>query len=190
MEVTSAMFNKFKFLGSIITPDGESFPEIKARLGQARSVASNLADVWKSRELSLELKKRMAKALVWSVALYGCESWALRKREEDMINAFEMWVWRRLLRVSWRDRRTNDWVRSRIGAREEELLREIKRRKIKKYRHWKRRASSLVIATVEGEIGAKGRRGRRKVEWADNISQWEGGMESAWRRAWREPTVL
>ena len=119
-------------------------------------------------------------ALIWSVALYGCGSWALRKKEERMIQVFELWLWRRVLRVSWRDRKTNEWVRTTIGVPENEgLLEMVKKRKLAKYDHWKRRGDSLVLATIEGEVCAKARRGRQKFEWVDNIRSWRDGMENA-----------
>ena len=136
--------------------------------------------MWKSKDLSLCLKVKLAKALVWSIALYGCESWSLRKSEERLIESFELWLWRRVLRISWQDMKTNDWVRKAIDVPEEEsLLEMVKRRKLRKYDHWKRRGDSLVLATVEGEVCAKGRRGRRRCEWIDNIRNWREGMNNA-----------
>ena len=183
---------KMKFLGSYVTPDGDSTTDIKSRIGMAKAITSNMADVWKSTELNLKLKVRLAKALVWSVALYACETWTLRKQEERMIEVFEMWLWRRVLRVSWTERRTNEWVRERVGVREEHgLLREVRRRKIRKYRHWKRRGESLVMASVEGEAEGRGRRGRRRMEWMSNIVASEGTVEVAHKNAReRRPTAL
>ena len=87
--------------------------------------------VWRSSELSLSLKKRLVKALVWSVALYGCESWTLRRSDGVMIAAFEMWVWRRILRINWHDKQSNEWVRTRLGlAAKNELLAAIRKRKL------------------------------------------------------------
>ena len=176
--------DKFKFLGSYITPEGDSKTEIKIRLGIARGATTDLADLWKSKDLSLNLKVKLAKALVWSIALYGCESWTIKKEEERMIQVFELWLWRRVLRISWKERKTNDWVRETIGVPEHEgLLEMVKKRKISKYEHWKRRGDSLVLATIEGEIGARGRRGRRRYEWIDNIRDWTNGMDNARRMA-------
>ena len=137
-------------------------------------------NVWKSQDLSLKLKVKLAKTLVWSVALYGCESWTLRKTEERMIDVFELWLWRRVMRISWRERRTNEWVRRKVQIPPElSMLEQVKKRKTRKYGHWKRRGDSLVLATIEGEVNAKGRRGRRRVEWSDNIAEWNGGMTAA-----------
>ena len=175
---------KFKFLGSYVTPEGESKTEITIRLAMAKSTTSDLTEIWKSKELSLKVKVKLAKALIWSVALYGCESWTLKKEEERMVDVFEMWLWRRVLRVSWKDRKTNSWVRNTIGVPAKEgLLETIKKRKLSKYDHWKRRSDSLVLATIEGEVGAKGKKGRRRAEWIDDIRKWRGGMDSARRVA-------
>ena len=101
-----------------------------------------------------------------------------------MLDAFEMWLWRRVLRISWSERRTNEWVRDQVGQEERCLFKEVKKRKIRKYRHWKRRGDSMVLATIEGETEARCRRGRRRREWVDNIITWEEGIENARRNAW------
>jgi len=156
--------------GSYVTDDGYSGNDIKIRIGQAKSVTNNMDDVWKSKELGTKLKVRLAKALVWSVALYACETWTIKKQEERMINAFEMWLWRRVINVKWTERKTNEWVREQVGVTEERgMLNEVKMRKIRKYGHWKRRGASLVLTTIEGETDSRGRVGRRRVEWMDNI---------------------
>ena len=184
---TISTVEKFKYLGSYIAQDGDSTADIKARFGQARSIAASLSEIWKSSDLNKQLKVQLAKTLVWSVALYGCETWTLRKAEERMINVFEMWLWRRVLRVSWTQRRTNEWVRRKIGIAEEKgMLNHVKERKLKKYGHWKRRGDSLVLATIEGEVCEKSKPGRRKTEWISNILDWRGGINRARRAAWEK----
>ena len=86
--------------------------------------------------------------------------------------------------MSWKDRKTNNWVRDTIRVPAKQgLLETVKSRKLAKYDHWKRRSDSLVLATIEGEVGAKGRRGRRRAEWVDDIRRWRGGMDNARRVA-------
>ena len=132
-ETELEVVDKFKYLGSVITPTEPSAREIRTRLAHAKSVTSKLDNVWRSSKLS---KKRLGKALVWSVALYGCESWTLRQRDEDMITAFEMWFWRRILRINWHDKLSNEWVRTRLGlAAKNELLAVIRKRKLANYCH-------------------------------------------------------
>ena len=182
---------KIKFLGSYITPDGGSQTDIKIRTALAKAVTTSMAEVWKSTELSTGMKVRLAKALIWSVALYACETWTIRKQEEKMIEALEMWIWRRIMRVRWTERKTNEWVRKQAGVSEEgSMLAEVRKRKIRKYGHWKRRGASMVLASIEGETGGSRRRGRQRMEWIDNIISWEGGLEQAHRNAWKRRSTV
>ena len=144
-------------------------------------------------ELGLHMKKQLVKSLVWSIALYGAESWTLKQSDMKKIESFELWVWRRMLQVDWKDRKTNVRIRRRVGVSEEEgLLAQLRKRKLSMYGHWKRRSDSLVQMTVEGEVEGKTRPGRRKTGWIDNIRKWtEGGMVVAREKAHkRMPTVL
>ena len=93
-------------LGSKITADGDCSHEIKRRLLLGRKVMTNLDSMFKSREITLLTKVRLVKAMVFPVVMYGCESWTVKKVESRRIDAFELWCWRRLLRVSWTARRS------------------------------------------------------------------------------------
>ena len=97
----------FIFLGSKITSDGDCSHEIKRRLHLGRKVMTNLDNILKSRDITLATKVRPVKAMVFPVVMYGCESWTVKKAERRRIDAFEMWCWRRLLRVPWTARRSN-----------------------------------------------------------------------------------
>ena len=177
----------------MINSKATSEQEIKKRIVVARETCCKLERVWKAKEISIALKRRLAISLVWSVFLHGCESWTLRKEDERRITSFELWVWRRLLRVSWTERRTNEYIRKRVGVPEEKgLLITVKKRKIAKYGHWKRREKSLVLSTIEGEVEGKRKRGRRRTEWFDNIREWiDGGVAEARNIAEkRMPTAL
>ena len=96
----------FIFGGSKITTDGDCSHEIKRRLLLGRKVMTNLDSIFKSRDLTLPTKVRLVKAMVFPVVMYGCESWTVKKAERRGIDAFEVWCWRRLLRVSWTARRS------------------------------------------------------------------------------------
>ncbi|XP_071816608.1 uncharacterized protein [Apostichopus japonicus] len=173
--------------------DGDSTPEICTRLAIARDATSQLIGLWKAKEISLKLKKQLVKSLVWSVAIYVAESWALKQNDMKKIESLELWVWRRLLQVSWKDRKTNAWIRQRVGVSEEEGLHvQLRKRKLSMYGHWKRLSDSLIQMTVEGEVEGKARPGRRKTGWIDNIRKWtDGGMAVARAKAHkRMPTVL
>ena len=97
----------FIFLGSKIIVDGDCSHEIKRRLLLGRKVVINLDSILKSRDITLLTKVRLVKAIVFPVVMYGCESWTVKKAERRRIDAFELWGWRRLLRVPWTARRSN-----------------------------------------------------------------------------------
>ena len=105
----------FIFLGSKITADGDWSHEIKRRLLLGRKVMSNLDSIFKSRDTTLPTKVRLVKAMVFPVVLYGCESWTVKKAEHWRIDAFELWCWRRLLRVPWTARRSNQFILKEIS---------------------------------------------------------------------------
>ena len=104
---TLETMSDFIFLGCKITADGECSHEIKRRLLLGRKVMTNLDSVFKSRDITLLTKVCLVKAMVFPVVMYGCESWTLKKAELQRIDAFELWCWRRLLRVPWTARRSN-----------------------------------------------------------------------------------
>ena len=97
----------FIFLGSKITINGDCSHEIKRRLLLARKVMTNLDSIFESRDISLPTKVRLVEAMAFPVVMYGCESWTVKKAEQQRIDAFELWCWRRLLRVPWTARRSN-----------------------------------------------------------------------------------
>ena len=100
----------FIFWGSKITADGDCSHEIKRRLLLGRKVMINLESIFKSRDITLPTKVRLVKAVVFPVVMYGCESWTVKKGERRRIDAFELWCWRRLLRVPWTARRSNQSI--------------------------------------------------------------------------------
>ena len=100
----------FIFLGSKITKDGDCSQEIKRRLLLGRKVMSNLDSIFKSRDVTLSTKVNLVEAMVIPVVMYGCESWTVKKAEQQRIDAFELWCWRRLLRVPWTARRSNQSI--------------------------------------------------------------------------------
>ena len=100
----------FIFLGSQITADGDYSHEIKRHLLLGRKVMTNLDSIFKSRDITLPTKVRLVKAMVFPVVMYGCENWTVKKAECQRIDAFELWCWRRLLRVPWTARRSNQSI--------------------------------------------------------------------------------
>ena len=105
----------FIFLGSKITTDGDYRHEIKRRLLLGRKVLTNLDSMLKSRDITLSTNDHMVKAMVFPVVMYGCESWTINKAERRRIDAFEVWCWRRLLRVPWTARRSNQSILKEIS---------------------------------------------------------------------------
>ena len=105
----------FFFLGSKITADGDCSHEIKRHLLLGRKVMTNLHSILKSRDITLSTKVRLVKAMVFPIVMYGCESWTIKKAERLRIDAFEQWCWRRLLRVPWTARRSNQSILKEIS---------------------------------------------------------------------------
>ena len=105
----------FIFLGSKITADGDCSHEIKRRLLLGRKVITNPDSILKSRDITLPTKVRLVKAIVFPVVIYGCESWTVKKAERQRTDAFELWCWRRLLRVRWTERRSNQSILKEIS---------------------------------------------------------------------------
>ena len=106
----------FIFLGSKITADGHCSHEIKRRLLFGRKVMTNLDSIFKSRDITLPTKVHLVKAMVFPVVMYGCENWTVKKAEHQRIDDFELWCWRRLLRVSWTARRSNQSILKEISS--------------------------------------------------------------------------
>ena len=102
--------------GSKITADGDCSYEIKRRLLLGRKVMTNLDSILKSRDITLPAKVRLVKAMVFPVVMYGCESWTVKKAERQRMDAFELWCWRKLLRVPWTERRSNQSILKEISA--------------------------------------------------------------------------
>ena len=114
-EIDGETMSEFIFEGSKITADGDCSHEIKRRLLLGRKVMTNLYSILKSRDITLPTKVRLVKAMVFPVVMYGCEIWTVKRAEPRRIDAFELWCWRRLLRVSWTARRSNQSILKEIN---------------------------------------------------------------------------
>ena len=148
------------FLGSKITADGDCSHEIKRRLILGRKVMTNLDSIFKSRDITLLTKVRPVKAMVFPVVMYGCESWTVNKAECQRIDAFELWCWRRLLRVPWTARRSNQSILKEISPwRSLEGL--MLKLKLQYFGHLMWRADPLKKTLMLGGIGAGGERDNR-----------------------------
>ena len=114
-QIDGETVSDFIFLGSKITADGECSHEVKRRLLLGRKVMTNLDSIFKSRDIALPTKVHLVKAMVFPVVMYGCESWTVKKAERRRIDAFELWCWRRLLRIPWTARRSNQCILKEIN---------------------------------------------------------------------------
>ena len=148
----------FIFLGSKITADGDCSHEIKRCLLLGRKVMTNLDIIFKSRNITLPTKVHLVKAMVFPVVMYGCESWTVKKAERRRIDAFELWCWRRLLRVPWTARRSNQSILKQIIF-EYSLKGLMLKLKLQYFGHLMRRADSLEKTLMLGKIEGRRRRG-------------------------------
>ena len=150
----------FIFLGSKITADGDCSHEIKRRLLLGRKVTSNLDSILKSRDITLLTKVCRVKAMVFPVVTYGCESWTVKKAECQRIDAFDLWCWRRVLRVPWTVRRSNQSILKEISP---EYSLEGLMLRLQYFGHQMWRTDLLEKTPKLGKIEGRKRRGRQKM---------------------------
>ena len=162
----------FLFLGSKITADVTAANEIKRQLPLERKAMTNLDNILKSRDITLTTKVHLVKAMVFPVVMYGCESWTIKKAEHWIIDAFELWCWRRLLRVLWTARRSNRWILKEISP-EYSLMLKLKLRYLG---HWMQSTDSFEKTLILGKIEGSRRRGQQRC--------WDGWMASLTGWAW------
>ena len=132
---------------------------------------TNLDSILKSRDITLSTKVHLVKAVVFPVVMYGCESWTIKKAEHQWIDAFELWCWRRLLRVPWTARRSNQYILKEISP-EYSLEGLMLKLKLQYFGHLMRRTDSLEKTLMLGKIEGKRRRGQKRMRWLDGITDW------------------
>ena len=163
------LLSDFIFLGSKITADGNCSHDIKRCSLLGRKVMTNLDSILKSRDITLPTKVCLVKAMVFPVVMYGFDNWTVKKAECRKVDAFELWCWRRLLRVPWTARRSNQSILKEIspGCSLEGLILKLK---LQYFDHLMWRADSLEKTLKVGGIGGRRRRGRQRMRWLDGIT--------------------
>ena len=166
---TVEIVSDFILGGSKITADGDCSHEFKRRLLLGRKVMTNLDSIFKSRDSTLPTKVHLLKAMVFPVVMYGCESWTVKKAEHRRIDAFELWCWRRLLRVPRTARRSNQSILKDIspGCSLEGMMLKMK---LQYFGHLMRRVDSLEKTLMLEGIGGRRRKGPQRIRWLDDIT--------------------
>ena len=157
----------FIFWGSKITADGVCSHEIRRCLLLGRKVMTNPESMLKSNDITLLTNVHLVKAMVFPVVMYGCESWTIKKAEHQRIDAFELWCWRRLLRVPWTSRRSNQSILEEISP---ECSSEGLMLKLQYFGHLMRKTDSLEKTLMLGKIEGGRRRGRQRMRWLEGIT--------------------
>ena len=159
----------FIFLGSKITADGDCSHEIKRHLLLGRKATTSLDSRLLSRDITLLTKVCLAKALVFPVVMYGCESWTIKKSECQITDAFELWCWRKLLRAPWTTRRYNQSILMELSP-EYSLEGLMMKLKLQYFSHLRSRTDSLGKTLMLGKIESRRRMGQQRMRWFDGIT--------------------
>ena len=165
----------FKYLGSMLTNDSRCTCEIKYRIARAKAAFNKKKNLFTST-LDLELRKKLVKCYIWSIALYGAETWMLRVVDQKHLESFEMWCWRRTERISWTDHVRNEEVLLTVNE-QRDILHEIRKRKANWIGHILCRnclIRQVIEGKIKGEMEVTRRRGRRRKKLLDDLREERG----------------
>ena len=167
----------FTYLGSKLVNDGKSEKEIRIRIGRATSALAKLENIWRSKNIKIKNKLLLMRSIVSSTLLYACESWTMNKSDEKRLKAFETKSYRRLLGITWKDRKTNEYVMTKIqeicGFMPEGVVEMVKKKKLKYFGH-QIRSGGTTRAVMEGGMEGNRGRGRPQCNWMGNMREWCG----------------
>lgn len=170
--------SKFTYLGCTLNENWDHSQEIKHRIEIARNTFIQMKPLLSCRDLNLTLKKRIVRCYIYSTLLYGVEAWTLSEAMERKLQAFEMWIFRRILRISWIQRITNEEVLRRMGC-EPEIMLTVKRRKLEYFGHIMRNSKFRILQNiVQGKVDSRRGPGRRRISWLANLRKWFGATST------------
>ena len=164
--------NKVKYLGSIVTADGKSIEDVNNRIGQAKSAFKDMNNIFTSNSMSIHLKKRLLQCYVEPILLYGCETWNMNEETKKRLESAEMWFLRRMMKVAWTERKTNETILKEAET-ERRLLSVILERQARFFGHVMRRDGLEKLVTT-GMVDGKRSVGRQRIKAIDNIRKWIG----------------
>ena len=167
---TIKQVTKFKYLGYLITSDGKCITEIRKRIAMAKDTFQKMKPILANRNISMATKLKAMKTYVWAVLLYGCECWTMNSEIVKKLEAVEMWFIRRMMRISWTERRSNESVLKDANL-ERTLIRTIRERQLKFLGHVIRN-KGLEHLAITGKIKGKRSRGRQRLTFINSIDTW------------------
>ena len=161
----------FQYLGAFVTEDGKCECELNRKIAVAKNNFAKMSRILTDHDMSLATKIRLAQCYVWSTLLYGCETWSLTQTNEMKLRGLEMWMYRRIGRVSWKAKKTNKEVLNKLGLQSTKLM-TVVRQRIVRFNGHVRRHDSLQRIITEGMVNGKRGRGRKRRGWLGNVSRY------------------